>query len=260
MPDRRPRGRRLDRADALPLWAQLRDDLMARLSLGEFAERFPGEIELAQTYDVSRHTVREALRRLRQDGVVQSSRGRVSTARQQMISQPLGSLYSLFQELETLGIEQRSEILAADRREDPVVAVALGLPDAAPLIFVERLRLADGEPLAWDRTWLPEDIGGRLLETDLTHTGLYEELERLGGVRLTGGQEHITAVVPTPAQRNLLGLRRGIAALSIERTGCLHRRPVEWRKTLVRGDRFGFATEWSPRSGFQVGIRGGRPD
>lgn len=64
----------LVRSASRPLWAQLRDDLMARLGAGEFAAAFPGELALTAEYGVSRHTVREALRRLRADGLVAADR------------------------------------------------------------------------------------------------------------------------------------------------------------------------------------------
>ena len=67
-------ARPLDRHSPMPLWAQLHDDLTRRLALGAFDQGFPGENELVDTYAASRHTVREALRRLREAGVLESAR------------------------------------------------------------------------------------------------------------------------------------------------------------------------------------------
>ena len=66
----------LDRRGTDPLWAQLLADLRRRLGSGEFAASFPGELALVAEYGVSRHTVREALRRLREEGLVVAERGR----------------------------------------------------------------------------------------------------------------------------------------------------------------------------------------
>ena len=84
-----------------------------------------------------------------------------------------------------------------------------------------------------------------MLEVDFGRTALYDELARRCGVQLTGGQETIRAVVPTPAERVLLGIAdaQNVAALAIERLGCSHGHPVEWRHTLVRGDRFGVTAQ-----------------
>ena len=254
MTPRRTGPASLDRSSAQPLWAQLRTDLVARVERGEFPDRFPGEMELVEAYAVSRHTVREALRHLRDEGVIESSRGRSSVAHPGQISQPLGAIYSLFHVLESRGIEQQSELLAADRRRDAQAAARLGLPADTELVHLERLRRADGEPIALDRAFLHPDHGGTLLESDLTHTALYDEWQRLAGVRLTGGRETIRAVLPTPDQRRLLTMRRGEAAMEVERIGCLHDQPVEYRLTLVRGSRLSFTAEWEQGRSYQVDV------
>ncbi len=252
----RPGHRELDRRSTVPLWSQLRDDLLLRLEGGDFADRFPGEMELVEVYRVSRHTVREALRRLRQDGLIESSRGRSSVAHPGVISQQLGAMYSLFQELEARGIEQRSELILADRRADADAAARLGLSTRTKLVYLERLRLGDDEPIAWDRAWLEPKLAAPLLKLDFTHTGLYDEWQRTAGVRLNGGRERISAVVPTKEQRTLLQMKRDEAAMLVERTGCLGDRPVEFRVTLVRGSRFSFSAEWESGRNYQVDIAG----
>jgi GntR family transcriptional regulator len=246
-----------DRTSGGPLWRQVHDDLVARLERGEFPDRFPGEMELLEEYGVSRHTVREALRQLRQEGIIESSRGRSSVAHPGLISQNLGALYSLFHELEARGIDQRSELLAADLRSDEVAAERLGLPAGTELVYIERIRLGDDVPIAWDRAWLDPGLAGSLLEADLSHTALYDEWQRVAGVRLTGGRETIRAVMPTPEQRAQLAMDDDEAALAVDRLGCVGGRPVELRHTLVRGSRFSFTAEWSSGRTYQVDITGG---
>ena len=156
---------------------------------------FPGELDLVREYQVSRHTVRAALRQLRADGTIVAERGRrPRLAGQEPITQPLGALYSLFASVEAAGLRQASVVRARDLRADGVIADRLGLEASTPLFRLERLRLAGGEPLALDTVWLPADIAAPLLEADFTHTGLYDELAARAGVRLQGGREHIRAV------------------------------------------------------------------
>lgn len=244
-------ARPLDRRSPMPLWAQLRDDLNRRLASGAFDAAFPSEMELVATYEVSRHTVREALRRLREAGVLDSARGRTTQVRRD-IEQPLGSLYSLFREVEARGMRQTSEVLALRTDREPAAAAALDLPPEAELIYLERVRLADDEPLAHDRVWLPADLATPLLDADFTHGGLYDELAVRCSLRLTGGRERITACSPTPAQRALLHLPRREACLRVERTGMVDRGTVEHRVTLVRGDRYAVIADWSSR-GYTLG-------
>lgn len=253
-------SRSLARGSGQPLWSQLYDDLTRRLESGEFTGQFPGELALVEEYDVSRHTVREALRRLRAEGRVTASRGRTSRpAPPGEIEQPLGSMYSLFASVEAAGQAQRSLVRDLRVLTDAAVAEQLGLQADTPLVYLERLRLAGEQPLALDRAWLPADLAAPLLEADFTATALYDELHTRCGVRLTGGTEHIRAVVVTPSEQELLAMPDGVAAFAIERTGVADGRSVEWRETLVRGDRFALRAEFSARSGYRLGVTGSAP-
>lgn len=248
----------LDRGSPLPLWAQLHDDLVRRLESGGFATGFPAEHELVDEYGVSRHTVREALRRLRQAGVLESGRGRPTAVRRSRIEQPLGALYSLFREVEARGMRQRNDVLARDTRRDAAVAARLGRDADTEFVYLERVRYADSEPLALDRTWLLASLGRALLSADLTATGVYDELATQK-VRVTDGQERIHAATPTPGQRRLLALPAGVALLAIERVGRISGDPIEWRETLVRGDRFSVLATWGTHTAYQMTVAGDPP-
>jgi GntR family transcriptional regulator len=244
------------------LWDQLLADLRRRLVEGEFVDAFPGELALAREYDVSRHTAREAVNRLRREGAVTAERGRTPRVLPPVqIEQPLGTLYSLFAAVEETGQEQRSIVHTLDVRGDGVFAARLGLEESTPLVYLERLRMAGDEPLAIDRVWLPASLAAPLLDVDFSHTGLYDEYARRCGVHLTAGQEQIRAVAPTPAERELLGITDApsVAALVIDRLGCSHGRPVEWRRTLVRGDRFSVTTQFPGNTGYQLDTIAGLP-
>lgn len=236
----------VDRRSPLPLWSQVQNDLRRRAGTGEFDQVFPGENLLVSQYEVSRNTVREALRALRAEGLVSAERGRAPRlVRGGAIRQPVGTLYSLFASVEAAGLRQSSLVRALDVRADGVIAARLGLEESTPLVYLERLRLAGDDPLALDRVWLPASLAEPLLEADFTHTSLYDELATRTVVRLEGGQEQITAVVPTRAEQALLRCPQGTAAFEIERTGRMGASAVEWRQTVVRGDRFVFQADFS---------------
>jgi GntR family transcriptional regulator len=246
-------ARPVDRDSGVPLWQQVHEDLLRRVRGGEFTDEFPGELALVEAYGVSRHTVREALRRLREDGVVSGERGRTSRITGPAeIDQPLGTLYSLFASVEAAGQTQRSVVRARDIRADGVVARRLSLEESTPLLYLERLRLASDRPLALDRVWLPAEVARPLLDADFSETALYEQLRIRCGIRLSGGEEHMRAVVPTSAERRILEMPDGVAALTIERLAFSGRQPVEWRHTVVRGDRFAVSAEFSARTGYQL--------
>ena len=235
----------LDRTNPMPLWAQLEADLRHRLESGEFDDGFPTDHQLTAEYEVSRHTVREAIRHLNRAGVLRRERGRGTVVNRAEFEQSLGALYSLFQSIESTGVEQRSEVLELDVVTAPVVAEHLELPAEAELVYLERLRRAGDQPLAVDRAWLPADLARPLLDIDFSHTALYDELERTCGVRPNQGWERITPVVPSAGERRLLELDRNDACFSLDRLGERDGRPIEWRNTVIRGDRYRFVANWS---------------
>lgn len=236
---------RLDRDAPLPLWAQLEADLRRRLAADDFTERFPTDRELVEAYGVGRQTAREAVRRLRADGLLDRRQGRGTFVRRSEFEQPLGALYSLFRSVEAQGIAQTSAVTALEEHTHPAAAARLGLDPAEPLLYLERIRYAGGEPLALDRVWLPADLTRPLLHADFTRTALYDELARRCGLVLTGGEERIGPVVPTAEERAALELPDGVALFEIERAGRTGDRVVEWRHSLVRGDRYRFVADWT---------------
>ena len=245
--------RPVDRRSPVPLWSQVQDDLRRRLADGEFDAVFPGENALVTGYEVSRNTVRQALQGLRAEGLVTAERGRAPRVRHAEIEQPVGTLYSLFASVEAAGLTQRSEVRVLDVRADGVVAAHLGLEESTPLVHLERLRRAGDAPLAVDRVWMPAALASPLLEADFTHTSLYAELAARTGTRLESGRERIGAQLPTAGERALLECAPDVAVFVIERTGVAHGRPVEWRQTVVRGDRFAFDARFSAQ-GYQLDV------
>lgn len=238
----------LDRDSSLPLWAQVLTHLRDRIAAGEFPGRFPTDHELVDDYGVSRHTIREAVRRIQAEGILDRRRGR-GTFVTRGFEQPLGSIYSLFRSIEAKGVEQTSVVLVQGARTDPEVAARLDLPDDTEFFHLERIRLAGTEALAIDRVWVPLDLAKPLLDADFTKTALYNELRDRCGLVPESGSETIRAVVPTPPEREELGLDEGVAAFVIERRTMHGGRPLEWRETLVRGDDYRFVTDWNRPAG-----------
>lgn len=235
----------LDRTSPMPLWAQLEAELRHRLDQREFDESFPTDLELTEAYGVSRHTVREAVRQLNKTGLLRRERGRGTVVDRAEFEQSLGTLYSLFQSVESTGVEQTSKVLSLEVLTDAEAAEHLEVASDTRLVFLERLRFAGDAPLAVDRAWLPESFAAPLLAVDWSHTALYDELGKAGAPVPNQGWERLTPVVPAAVDRTRLGLANGDAAFYLERLGTRDDTPIEWRTTLIRGDRYRFVSDWS---------------
>ena len=227
-----------NRAHPLPLWAQVTDDLRRRIDLNEFTNSFPGEFDLTEQYGVSRHTIREALRVLRTEGILKSERGRGTSIQERNYSQNLGALYSLFQTIAEEGVTQSSTVQRLAITTNHTVAQELGVDPHTELVVLERVRWANGEPLAHDTSWLLASETRALLTSDFTTNSLYSELKTRCGIDMDGGKERINA---QPAPRHIasiLAVPTGVAVFAIERLGASNNRAIEWRETFIRGDRF----------------------
>jgi len=237
----------LDTSDPMPLWAQLAAELRRRLGLGDFDERFPTEAELVVAFGVSRATVREAIRRLRGEGLLDARRGSGTFVVRRQLDAPILGTSGLAQAITAAGLVETSRVLRIE--EGPAgetAARALGTDSHEVVQWVERLRFADGEPLALDRSALAIDAAQRraFVSGDLTQGSLYGLLETLCAVRITGGSEKLRAVTCDQAERGLLRPGRGEGVFEVERVAYAADRPVEWRRSLVRGRGYVISATW----------------
>lgn len=247
----------IDRSSPLPLWAQLAADLRRRLAADEFAERLPTESELVEHYDVSRHTVREALRHLRAEGVITARQGQGTFVVRSELDDRFGGLHSLARAIRAQGLEEWSRVLVAELAPAGAdVAEALGVRPEEEVVRLVRLRLAGPEPVSLDRSWLPAHLAKALLEADLTKGGVYEVLHRHCGVGVTGASTRIRPAEPSAEDRSALELPDGEAVLLVERTSFAGDRVVEWRQSLLRGDRYELIASWGAPLGRQAGCFG----
>jgi GntR family transcriptional regulator len=237
-------AQRPDRTSALPLWAQVLADLTRRLHDGEFRKAFPTDRELIAEYDVSRHTAREAVRRLQTDGVIERERGRGTYVREPEIEQTMGPLYSLFRSIESQGFTQRSDVLVFDERVEANAAERLDVPATERVVYLQRVRYANDVAIAVDESWLPARLARKLLEVDFSHAALYDELERVTKLRPNAGWERIRPALPSEAECRLLDLDAAKPVFLVERVTNLDGLPIESRRTIIRGDRYAFITRW----------------
>lgn len=226
-----------------PLWVAVRDDLERRIRAGDFGDIFPGEFELSKQYGVSRSTIRAALTPLRRNGTVASQPGRPSRVIHVSEEHAYGPIYSLFAAVRSAGMTQRSTIRSAEMSTSSQAAGHLGLEPMTELVHIARTRYADEEPLAEDEVWLAPEARG-VLDMDLSNTALYESLQRRCGLTLTSGNETLHSINLNAEQSRALCCDPGAAAFYIERIGRIGDRAIEWRQTVIRGDRFSVSTTY----------------
>ncbi len=234
----------VDRSSPVPLYFQLAQQLESAVENGTLT---PGtllgnEIDLATRLGLSRPTVRQAIQTLVDKGLLVRRRGVGTQVVHSTVRRPL-ELSSLYDDLDAAGQLPATRVLV--NRAEPAtgpVAAALRVPEGSEVVYLERLRTAHGEPMAYLRNHLPAGLLGpggpdtARLET----TGLYRML-RSAALTLHSARQAVGARAATATEAALLDEREGAPLLTMERvtfddTG----RPVEYGSHLYRADRYSF--------------------
>jgi GntR family transcriptional regulator len=207
-------------AGPTPLYHQLKQALRDEIERGTYkpGDRLPSEPELIRQYGISRITVRQALDELESEGLIVRRHGKGTYVAERRIEQELVRLTDFMEDMQQAGQKPSSRVLAfVHERAHPTVARALQLKEGTEVVRVDRLRLADERPIAFDSTWLPLRFGELLVGMDLTQETIYHILETRYAIPVLSGAFSITAASATPQQASILDIPPGVALLLIQR-------------------------------------------
>jgi GntR family transcriptional regulator len=223
----------------VPLHHQVYLHLRAALDAGEWAtgDRLPPERSLCEDFGCSLITVRRALDELVREGRLERARGRGTFVRRSRILHDLTGTWSFSDEMRQRGVEPSTRLVgAATVPASAAVATALGLPPAALVHRVERVRLADGRPVMLETAHLPADRLPGLLEENLEQGSLYEALAARG-VRIGDVRETIEPVLLGVRERRLLETAERLALRIDGTTWTEDGAAIEHTITYLAGDR-----------------------
>lgn len=228
-------------AGPVPLHHQVYLDLRNALDEGEWrpGDRLPPERELADRYGVSLITVRRALTDLAREHRLERTQGRGTFVTRPPIALDLDAPISFTEEIRRLGHAPATRVLTARALPaDSTIAEALGIAVGAQVLHLERLRMADGEPLLLEQVYLPAARFPGLLAGDLEQGSLYQLLEDRFGTRVVRAREALEPVALPAREAGLLGVEPHRPALLIEGLAFdASGKPVELARSYVRGDR-----------------------
>ena len=239
----------MDKAnDARPTYRKVADSLSETMRTGTLGAQshLPSERSLAQGLGISRVTLRRALDEITADGLLLKRQGaRTSVARR--VEKSLSALTGFSDELRARGIEPGQKWLSSKVvGPSPSEAMALGITAADFIMRLERVRLADGRPIAIERAVVPQAI---LPSGDLVSDSLYQALTALG-VPPVRGMQRIRAGIMTRIDAELLQSQPGAPLLIVERRCFLaDGRTAEFTETRYNGEIYDFLTELGAPNG-----------
>src|SRR3954454_745334 len=230
----------------LPLYLQLARYLRNFIVPGKLGHRdaLPSERQLSQRFAVSRVTVRKALRELSEEGLLEQIQGAGTFVnRAPHVEQRLSTLTSFSEDMASRGLVAGSRWLHRTVSvATPEEALALGLSPGATLSRMQRLRTANGAPMALELAAIPTVF---LPDPEAVEGSLYDAL-RARGYSPFRALQRLTAVRLTTDQAAQLGLAEGAAALYVERRTMLEDgTPLEFVRSQYRGDAYDFIVELS---------------
>jgi GntR family transcriptional regulator len=231
----------------VPLYLQIKEHLLSKIDAGIWPEAamIPTEAELCEEYDVSKITVREAVKLLVRDGRMSRIPGKGTFITRQKIEQKLDRFFSFTRWARQNGLEPASRILKVETLPcDAHIARHLGIQEGELAIRVERLRLGNNEPLMLEVIWVPSALCPGLHIHDLANVPLNDILQNEYGLTLVRAVESIEPQTADAYASKLLAIEKEVLLLHVEHTAYTGSGRIAYFATSsYRGDRVKFSIE-----------------
>ncbi len=230
----------------VPRYHQLKEIIRESVRSGAWkpGDLIPSERELAEQYGVSRMTARQSITELANEGLLYRQQGRGTYVARQRITQQLTTLTGFTEDIRARGQHPGTRVLETGML--PVIGIAAERLQTRPgqqVFHLRRLRLADSEPLAIERSLISFLGCEKLLDADLAHGSLYTLLETRFGVRPAEAEQELEAGLATEEDAAILQIATGSPVLLLRRTTYTARRqPIEYAESVYRGDKYTFRT------------------
>lgn len=210
----------LSRIDAVPLYLQLKQRLLAAIGDGTFVEGglLPTETQLCEIHGVSRITVRRAISELQDEGVLEKRPGKGTFVSVQRIVASLVKLNGFTETYAALGADPHSRLLSIDSLPaDAATAAALALVPGAPVLQVRRLIRTRKGPLTIEQSCFELARFPGLADELHDDVSLYRLLRQRYGVEVAHARRHINVRLAGQADRQALDCKLGEPVFEIEK-------------------------------------------
>lgn len=224
-----------------PLYVQLMEELETSIRNGVYkpGDKIMTEAEMAKEYGVSLITVRKAVGSLMEKGLVVRKQGKGTFVTKPKYSRNMKKLQSFTEMCEQMGVKPGAQVLEnrlimADKK----VADRLGIEPGSNVVYISRLRLADGEPVQVEKSYFPLKYAF-LLEEDLNNGSMFECLKEKAGAKVASSEKMIELCRATAEEAALMDVKKGDYLLFVKSTAYDENgEPMYAGIQLINGDRF----------------------
>lgn len=237
------------RSSFKPLYLQISDSIREEIETGKImpGQKIWSERELMQELNVSRNTAQQAIEELVRNGFVSRVQGKGTFAIERKVSYGLQRMSSFSEEMRRKGMQPSSRVISM-RQEHPSQSLAQRLRLSADswVFRLERLRLADGLPMAYHVSHVPMTLCPGIEKFDFTNDSLFSILENQYNLILSWQKQAIRPVIARKEEADLLDIMVGMPLLLADGVAFLEDgTPFESNRILYRSDLYEFTVQSS---------------
>lgn len=233
----------MDKSSTIPIYIQLEESIKGKIENKDYlpGEALPTERELTELYGVSRMTIRQAISNLVNKGVLYKIRGKGAFVSKEVIEKKL-DIESFSEDMMKRGLTPGSILIRFEKIDcTDEIKEKLELEDNEDIYLLNRLRLADNEPIAIEYCYLPEKFFPDLIKYNMVHCSLYRIMKEEYNIHFNYMKQSLKAISLNKNQSEmLLGKPKGVGLVSERLMYNIDGFPIEFTKTIYHSERYTF--------------------
>lgn len=235
----------IDRTSYKPLYLQISEFLREEIKNGSYhaGDILPSEKKLMDDFHVSRNTSQKAIEDLVRDGLAIRIQGKGTFVPKSIVDFGLHRLTSFSEEMHFKGLKPSSKLISLNcSTVEKDITAQLNLMPDEPVYVLERVRYGDGNPMAYQSSYIPEKFCEGLDSHDFSKGSLFSVLEKVYHHRISWQEQQVKPRLARQKEAALLEVEEGTPLLYLEGVAYLERDiPIEYKRIYYRSDLYNFS-------------------
>lgn len=203
-------------------------------------EPLPPERELSALFEVSRATIRQALKKLEEDNFIYTIPGSGSFISHKTLKQELSSFYSFYEEVSKTGKKPSSKVLYSEIiSPNNELCEIFKINSSIKILLIKRLRLIDDEPIIFEETFIPVNRFPNFEVNLLNEVPMYSIFKEKYNVIFEKATESFSALVVSNSEiLSNLGYKKPASCMLIKRLTFENNEVIEYTISYAKGDKY----------------------